>query len=160
MYCKSCGAKVDNGTEVCPNCGAKLGEQKPDDTIFCSNCGQKISKEALICPHCGVGTEKYRRDQEKATHTAAQPAINIVNTNTATGGNAHGGYGYIHKKKWVAFFLCLFLGYFGIHRFYVGKAGTGILWLFSGGLFGLGWFIDLLMILFGGFRDKAGQPLM
>ena len=63
------------------------------------------------------------------------------------------------KSKLIAFLLCLFLGVLGVHRFYVGKIGTGFLWLFTGGFFGIGWIIDLIMILIGGFRDKAGRFL-
>jgi restriction system protein len=63
------------------------------------------------------------------------------------------------KRKWVAFFLCLLGGFFGLHQFYVGKIGKGILYLFTVGLFGIGWFIDLLKILLGSFRDNVGQPL-
>jgi TM2 domain-containing membrane protein YozV len=43
----------------------------------------------------------------------------------------------------VAWLLLAFLGVFGVHRFYMGKWLTGILWLVSGGLFGLGWLYDL-----------------
>ena len=50
-------------------------------------------------------------------------------------------------NKWVAFFLGLFLGVFGAHKFYEGKAGMGVLYLFTFGLFGIGWFIDLIKIL-------------
>lgn len=50
------------------------------------------------------------------------------------------------RKRWTAFFLCLFLGFLGIHRFYVGKAGTGVLRFFTAGLAGFGWIIDLVMI--------------
>lgn len=63
------------------------------------------------------------------------------------------------KSKLSAGLLCFFLGEFGIHRFYVGKVGTGILWLFTGGLFGIGWFVDLLTIIFGGFKDSNGSYL-
>ena len=59
----------------------------------------------------------------------------------------------------MALLLCLFLGGLGIHRFYVGKIGTGILWLLTGGLFGIGWLVDLIVIIVGGFRDKANMPL-
>lgn len=51
------------------------------------------------------------------------------------------------KNKWVAFLLCLFLGAFGAHKFYEGKFGMGVLYLFTVGLFGIGWLVDLIMIL-------------
>lgn len=122
--------------------------------MYCKNCGQQIDDKAAVCIHCGVSTKD----------PVQQPVINIVNTNTNTNTNTNrnygGGVGYIHKKKWTAFWLCFFLGYLGVHRFYVGKTGTGILWLFTCGLFGIGWLVDLIVILCGGFKDKAGQPLI
>ena len=104
-----------------------------------------------FCPNCGANVNSKATQQE-----TYQPVINVVNQNT----NINKNWGYAHKKKWVAFFLCLFLGYLGIHRFYVGKIGTGIIWLFTVGFFGIGWILDLIFILFGGFRDKAGQHLV
>lgn len=55
--------------------------------------------------------------------------------------------GEIKKDKWVAFFLCLFLGYFGAHKFYEGKSSMGILYLCTVGLFGIGWFVDIIVLL-------------
>ena len=52
------------------------------------------------------------------------------------------------------FMLC------GLHRFYVGKIGTGILWLFTGGLFGIGQLIDIIMIATGQFKDRNELPLV
>ena len=51
------------------------------------------------------------------------------------------------KDKWVAFLLCFFLGCFGFHKFYEGKVIFGIIYLFTGGLCGVGVLIDLILIL-------------
>ena len=55
--------------------------------------------------------------------------------------------------------LCIFLGMFGIHRFYVKKSGTGILWMFSFGFFLFGWISDIISILNGTFTDGLGRSL-
>lgn len=61
------------------------------------------------------------------------------------------------KSRVVAILLCFFLGCFGIHRFYVGKIGTGILWFLTFGLFGIGTIIDFVMIVCGVFTDSKGH---
>lgn len=63
------------------------------------------------------------------------------------------------RSRLVAFLLCWFLGYLGIHRFYVGKTGTGILYLLTVGIFGIGIFVDWIVILVGGFKDDQGRTL-
>jgi len=63
------------------------------------------------------------------------------------------------KSGLVALLLVIFLGGLGIHRFYVGKIGTGILYFFTAGLFGIGVLIDLIMIILGSFKDKSGKEL-
>lgn len=61
------------------------------------------------------------------------------------------------KSKIAVLILCIFLGYLGIHRFYAGKVGTGIIWLFTGGCFFVGWIYDIIKIASGTFRDGAGR---
>ncbi|MCP4179419.1 MAG: TM2 domain-containing protein [bacterium] len=59
----------------------------------------------------------------------------------------------------VTLLLCIFLGYLGIHRFYAGKVGTGILMLVTCGLGGIWVIIDLILIILGVFKDKEGLPV-
>ena len=63
-------------------------------------------------------------------------------------------------KNWLAtLLLCLFLGGIGVHRFYVGKVGTGILQLITLGGCGIWTLIDLIMIITGSFTDKNGNKI-
>lgn len=63
------------------------------------------------------------------------------------------------KSKLVTFLLCWLLGGLGVHRFYTGKVGTGVIWLLTGGLCGFGVLVDMIMILCNAFKDKSGQLL-
>jgi TM2 domain-containing membrane protein YozV len=58
-----------------------------------------------------------------------------------------------------AILLCFFLGQLGIHRFYVGKSGTGILMLFTLGGLGIWTIIDFITIVCGSFKDNVGLPV-
>jgi TM2 domain-containing membrane protein YozV len=61
------------------------------------------------------------------------------------------------KSRVVALLFCLFLGVIGVHRFYVGKIGTGILMVLTLGGLGIWALIDLILIAAGSFRDKEGR---
>ena len=64
------------------------------------------------------------------------------------------------KSRLAAALLCWFLGVLGVHRFYVGKIGTGILMLVTLGALGIWVLIDFIVILVGSFRDKEGKKLV
>ena len=98
------------------------------DEIFCSSCGSIIKKEAEICPKCGV------------RQRASLNAVMDVNTNWL-----------------IVLLLSIFLGTLGIDRFYVGKIGTGILKLLTGGGCGIWWIIDIILIVTNQFTDSKGN---
>jgi len=64
------------------------------------------------------------------------------------------------KSRLVTFLLCWLFGLFGGHRFYVGKTGTGLIWLFTLGCLGIGVLVDLIMILLGKFYDAQNKPVL
>jgi hypothetical protein len=63
------------------------------------------------------------------------------------------------KNKTTALCLCIFLGYFGAHYFYVNRIGKGLIYFLTVGLFGIGWIIDIFVILTGNFKDSFGAQL-
>ena len=113
-------------------------------TKFCKFCGAKIPVDAVLCTSCGRQVEELKQAQQ----TTQTPNIVINNSNNNVNTNMVGGRPGKPKNKWVAVLLCLFLGLVGGHKFYEGKIGMGILYIFTAGLFGIGAFIDLLILLF------------
>lgn len=67
----------------------------------------------------------------------------------------------ISEKSWKKTIILFHLfGIFGAHRFYVGKFGTGLLYLFTGGLFGMGALVDMIMLYTGNFTDDDGALVL
>lgn len=115
--------------------------QSIQNTKFCKHCGRQIAKEAVICPLCGCQVDELQS-------AATTPQVVITNTNVNSNVNAVGAAVGKLRNKWVAFFLCLFLGFLGAHKFYEGKGGMGVLYLLTAGLFGIGWLVDCIALLF------------
>lgn len=106
---------------------------------YCKFCGEKIPEDAVMCTHCGRQVEKLKSNNPNIV-------INNTNTNTNTNNNINRHtYNGRPKNKWIALLLCIFTvcG----HKFYEGKIGMGILYLFTVGLFGIGWIIDIISLL-------------
>ena len=121
---------------------------------YCSNCGKPV--EGKFCANCGHPVEDSSYNTENSAPQQPQyqaTTQNVYNTNNYYNSN-------ISDKNWlVALLLCIFVGGFGIHRFYAGKIGTGILWLLTGGCFGIGVIVDLIMIAMSNFTDGFGRKI-
>lgn len=103
--------------------------------MYCPNCGKELSDQAVSCPGCGHPVR--------------------------AGGGLNPGYSsqksVSPKSRLAALLFSFFLGWLGIHRFYVGKTGTGLLMLFTAGGFGIWNLVDFIMIVVGSFTDKEGK---
>ncbi len=94
---------------------------------YCTRCGAALPAGAVFCAACGA--------------PVGQPqVVNHYYVNQTY-------YPGVRKDKWVAFLLCFFLGFWGVHKFYEGKVGLGILYIFTFGLFSIGWLVDWIVIL-------------
>jgi TM2 domain-containing membrane protein YozV len=108
--------------------------------MFCQHCGKELSDQASFCPNCGHPT--------RATAT----------TTMAPGYRADKGVSPYNRLA--ALLLCLFVGVLGVHRFYVGKIGTGVAMIFTLGGLGIWVLIDFIMIVVGNFTDVNGKYVL
>jgi len=150
--CSSCGLQIESSTSVCPYCG------KDPDALknYCGTCGSPITEGLDNCPGCGSSLKKVR------------PQINYQNNNYQQTNYQQNNYqdksyqvsGEKPKDFVVTLLLCIFLGYFGAHRFYTGHIFLGLLYLLSCGLIGsIGMWIDLILIITDNYKDKNGNKL-
>ncbi len=105
--------------------------------MYCQNCGKELSNQASFCPSCG-------HPVRTATFAPGFRSDKAVS----------------HYSRLAAMLLALFLGVIGVHRFYVGKIGTGVAMIFTLGGFGIWALIDFIMIVVGSFTDSEGKYVL
>lgn len=104
---------------------------KGESQKYCTDCGNLIHLRVEICPYCGI----------------RQPPPLY-----------HGNGANQDSNRWlITLLLCWFVGILGIHRFYTGHTGIGIIQLLTLGGCGIWTLIDLILIIVGNFRDAEGN---
>lgn len=103
----------------------------------CEYCGTPLPYGADQCPGCGARCEVVK-DPAKIT---ISERINAATDRISKKLSANGNRG---NRAVMLLLVCLFFGMFGIHRFIEGKIATGLLWLFTGGLFCIGYIADAI----------------
>ena len=116
----------------------------------CPNCGAPLRDADRYCAYCGASAPKSApagEKQEIHIHYHQEQPVYAPKEK------------FSRKNRLAALLLCLFLGVFGAHKFYLGKIGVGLVYMFTYGLFGIGWLYDLLVLTFGNPIDKEGRRL-
>lgn len=157
MFCSNCGKELIGKPEVCPNCGARVnvaepasGHKTPIGSTFCQACGTPVNPQAIICIKCGAPLTKDKNDLVKTGELGISP-----------------------KSRLAASLFAIFLGEFGIHRFYIGKKGSAVAMLLLGiigvstwwlgvGLVpliivGIWALVDFIIAVSGQMKDKDGK---
>jgi hypothetical protein len=135
--------KADRAQAVSPaQAEAKLAELGEKVGRRLGAAGDKLAEK--MAPAGPQGKQQAGISQENANKLPADP----------------GKGASPHRRIWALILALAFSIFPGLQRFYVGKMVTGIIWLITGGIFGIGQLIDIIMILAGRFRDAEGRSLI
>lgn len=164
--CPACGAPLEGAT--CAYCGYEQPQEAQDNGAGSgySNPQNNGAGNGYGNPQNNGAGNGYGNPQNNGTGSGYGNPQGVTNPGYADEGYVNSGYQtpqYVRvcssRSKMVALVLCILLGYLGVHRFYVGKIGTGLIWFLTAGCFGIGWIVDIVTIAIGSFTDNTGLPL-
>ena len=114
--------------------------------MYCKYCGHEIENNASFCPFCG----KKLSNENNMSNDLKNIVYPKDNGNVSS------------KSRLVTLLLCFFLGGIGIHAFYVGKIGAGVLMLLFcwTGIPALIALINFIMILCGTYTESEGKNIV
>ena len=141
-YCHSCGYEISENEEFCPECGEcvakrfsvcpKCGDENqiavkhcrkcgfdldvPEDVTYCPECDAPVLRTDSFCPSCGA----MLSDSSSATYR--RPHVVSGSPSPASSSQDDGSF---RRDPFVELLLCLLLGLFGMHKFYMGDVGAG-----------------------------------
>ena len=178
VYCPNCGARADIGIKemrhcpkcgtqcmdrMCPICGTATESKVTEKLKKCIRCGTMHS--ATVCPNCGYIENSY---EEPIERVEGEVIMDDKYTNYGGGQQRREimqsrprGYivHYKPRSKKTSMLLCILGGVVGLHKFYEGKIGMGILYACTGGLGGVGVIVDLIRMITNDYTDANGNLL-
>lgn len=129
------------------------------EKYFCPECGASLESGVKFCPNCGKSIQPTAQPVAQPQVQSSSQAVN-VNVVMPQQQVVIGELPPSPLSRGVALLLCVFLGYLGVHKFYLGNIGMGVIYLLTFGFFGIGPFVDFFVILLGGSRDVKGRLLV
>jgi hypothetical protein len=121
---------------------ASIAQMMQDITAYLNliyNVGAPVAPSQPICQPI---QQEVHQEPQQVAHEMPQQAVNCS-----------------AKSKKTALLLCIFLGTFGAHRFYVGRPGTGVASLATLGGFGIWALVDFILILCNKFQDDEEKSV-
>lgn len=138
----------DNGKQTEQNQIETIEQSENETNTIDNNITASVDNSVIASSHKTVSFSKKENvviaKTNSVSETKTVTAYKVSKTKKKAEKNNSAGGG---KSQIVAFLLCFFLGLLGIHRFYLGYTGMGILYLLTAGLFGIGWLIDIILLI-------------
>lgn len=147
-YCRNCGLVIPANSVRCQFCDAPAGAN------YCYKCGSGTTNMDTVCSVCATPLTMARNVGTIPAPVSSYPNVSSYNATTPDDAGEQ-------RDFLMTLLLCApaFLGFFGFHRFYTGHILSGIVQLLTGGLCGIWWVIDVIMILTDSYTDKNGRKL-
>ena len=124
----------------------------------CTHCGAWGNDE--ICPYCDCEMPNVKRKRAEKEKAAAEAAASRARAESEAPEPAAATFVPFSKRRTITLVLCIFGGFFGLHYFYNGRIARGLVYLFTFGIFYVGWIADIFIILLGRFKDRYGEYVL
>ena len=127
----------------CDNCGSTSCDKIDDTTYKCIFCGREqriFMEQPKVSDEDYMSSNSETKEEPKASDENKDSKNETKNDNFAENCKDL----YKNNKSLVLLLVCIFVGYMGVHKFLQGKIVMGIIYFLTGGLFSIGWIIDII----------------
>ena len=100
--------------------------------MFCTQCGSEINEEDKFCPQCGASLEVLKQPSQSPRSDKGRLLDTVPSYDDRNSVRSNGDFYEYKSKRNTAFWLCFFLGYWGVHKFYLGNTQEGFIMLAGG----------------------------